>query len=456
MILLAIDWSAVGIKVLQFILSFSILVVLHELGHFLPARWFKCRVEKFYLFFNPWFSLFKKKIGDTEYGLGWIPFGGYVKISGMIDESMDKEQMNLPPQPWEFRSKPAWQRLIIMLGGVTVNVLLAFSIFIMIMWVWGDRYVPVANLKYGIYADSLARKIGLQDGDKILAVAGKPLERVGTTGSEIIMSEAKSITIDRNGQRMEVAIPPGFINQLNRNRLGGFTYVRYPMIVDSLVPGTKFEGPALQKGDTMLSFNNRPAYYFTDMGKILEDSSFKKLKNSPVEVSVLRNGKDTIRTKLVPVKEGRYGVLYKDMEDVLGYKQINYTFAQAIPAGIKKSVKTLRDYIRNLKLLFTSKEVKTEDSLGSVISITNVFPPVWDWQSFWTLTAIFSILLAFMNVLPIPALDGGHALFTLVEMITGRKPSDKFIEYAQMVGMILLFALMAYALGLDIFRMFRK
>ena len=456
MILLAIDWSAVGIKILQFILSFSILVVLHELGHFLPARWFKCRVEKFYLFFNPWFSLFKKKVGDTEYGLGWIPFGGYVKISGMIDESMDKEQMNLPPQPWEFRSKPAWQRLIIMLGGVTVNVLLAFTIFIMIMWVWGDRYVPIANLKYGVYADSLARRIGMQDGDKILAVAGKPLERVGTTGSEIIMSEAKSITIERNGQRMEIAIPPGFINQLNKNRLGGFTYVRYPLIVDSILPGEKFKGAPLQKGDTLLTFNDKPAYYFTDMVKVLDDPGFKKMKDLPVEVTVLRNGKDTIRTQLVPIKEGNYGVLYKDMEDVLGYKHIPYTFAQAIPAGIKKSAQTLTNYIRNLKLLFTSKEVKTEDSLGSVISITNVFPPVWDWQSFWTLTAIFSILLAFMNVLPIPALDGGHALFTLVEMITGRKPSDKFIEYAQMVGMILLFALMAYALGLDIFRMFRK
>jgi regulator of sigma E protease len=324
------------------------------------------------------------------------------------------------------------------------------------MWIWGDRYVPVANLKYGVYADTLARKIGIQDGDKILAVAGKPLERVGTTGSEIIMSEARSITIDRNGQRMEIAIPAGFISQLNRNRLQGFTYVRYPMIVDSLLPGAKFDGPVLEKGDTMLTFYNKPSYYFTDMGKILQDSNFKKQKDNPIEVTVLRNGKDTIHTKMVPDKKGGYGVLYKDMEDVLGYKQINYTLGAAIPAGVSKAMQRLSDYIRNLRLLFTSKEVKAEDSLGSVISITNVFPPVWDWQSFWTLTAIFSILLAFMNVLPIPALDGGHALFTLVEMITGRKPSDKFIEYAQMVGMILLFALMAYALGLDIFRIFRK
>ena len=452
MTLLAIDWSGVGVKILQFILSFSILVVLHELGHFLPARWFKCRVEKFYLFFNPWFSLFKKKIGETEYGLGWIPFGGYVKISGMIDESMDKDQLNQPPQPWEFRSKPAWQRLIIMLGGVTVNVILALVIFIMIMWVWGDRYVPAANLRYGVYADSLGRKIGMQDGDKIIAVAGKTVERQGTVGSEIIMNEAKSITIERNGQRMELAIPVGFIGQLNKNRLGGFTYVRYPLIVDTILPSAKFVQGNIQKGDTLIGINEHPVRWSTDM---IKDLSFDSLKGRNITLLMLRNGKDTVRSVVAYDEKGDNGVRYKTMEEILGSRQINYTFLEAIPAGIHRSVQTLTNYIRNLKLLFTSKEVKTQDSLGSVVSIANVFPSMWDWQSFWTLTAIFSILLAFMNVLPIPALDGGHALFTLVEMITGRKPSDKFIEYAQMVGMILLFALMAYALGLDIFRMFK-
>ena len=453
MILLAIDWSAVGIKILQFILSFSILVVLHEAGHFFPARWFKCRVEKFYLFFNPWFSLFKKKIGETEYGLGWIPFGGYVKISGMIDESMDKEQMNQPPQPYEFRSKPAWQRLIIMLGGVTVNVILALVIFIMIMWIWGERYIPMENLKYGVSVDSLATKIGMQEGDKILAVAGKPLKRVGTTGSDIIMNEAKSITIERNGQRMELAIPPGFISQLNKNRLGGFTYIKYQTVVDSVLKDAQFKGPALEKNDTLLTLAGKPAYWSVDWVRAMRYVDKNNL--TTVQVTALR-GNDTIRTSMTAVKNGSFHVYFKDPEDVLGYKHISYTLAQAIPAGVKKSVQTLTNYIRNLRLLFTSKEVKAEDSLGSVVSIANVFPPVWDWQAFWTLTAIFSILLAFMNVLPIPALDGGHALFTLVEMITGRKPSDKFIEYAQMVGMILLFALMAYALGLDIFRIFRK
>ena len=453
MILLAIDWSSVGIKVLQFILSFSILVVLHEAGHFFPARWFKCRVEKFYLFFNPWFSLFKKKIGETEYGLGWIPFGGYVKISGMIDESMDKEQMQQPAQPWEFRSKPAWQRLIIMLGGVTVNVLLAFVIFIMIMWVWGERYIPTANLKYGVYADSLGRKIGLQDGDKILGVAGRPVEKINLVGSDIIMNEAKSITIERNGQRLELPIPAGFIGQLNKNRLGGFYEIRYPMIVDTVTPETKILKGDVRKGDVLMAEDGHPLSYSSDL---LKDSTFIKLAgNKTVTMTFLRDGKDTVTALIQRSEKGGTRIGYRSPEKILGVRQIDYTFVQAIPAGIHKSFETLANYIRNLKLLFTSKEMKTQDSLGSVVSIASVFPGAWDWQSFWTLTGIFSILLAFMNVLPIPALDGGHALFTLVEMITGRKPSDKFIEYAQMVGMILLFGLMAYALGLDIFRLFK-
>jgi regulator of sigma E protease len=452
MLLLAIDWASVGSKVLQFILSFSILVLLHELGHFLTARWFKCRVEKFYLFFNPWFSLFKKKIGETEYGIGWVPLGGYVKISGMIDESMDKEQMQKPPQPWEFRSKPAWQRLIIMLAGVIVNVLLAFAIFIMIMWTWGDRYVPVANLKYGLYADSLGRRMGLQDGDNIIAVAGKPILRQGTVGSEIIMEEAKTVTADRHGKHIELSVPPGLIGQLNRNRLQGLAIVRYPLVVDSLLPNFKALQGDVRRGDTLIAVEGHPVQYITDLFK---DTTFDYLKDKSPRSFTFRRGNDTVRTRVVFDPKKGTGIHYKQIDDILGSVQINYTFLQAIPAGIHKSIETLSNYIRNLKLLFTSKEVKAQDSLGSVISIASVFPSTWDWQSFWTLTGIFSILLAFMNVLPIPALDGGHALFTLVEIVSGRKPSDKFIEYAQMVGMVLLFSLMAYALGLDIFHAFK-
>ena len=452
MVLLAIDWSSVGIKVVQFILSFSILVILHELGHFLPARWFKCRVEKFYLFFNPWFSLFKKKIGETEYGLGWIPFGGYVKISGMIDESMDKEQMDKPPQPWEFRSKPAWQRLIIMLGGVTVNVLLAFSIFIMIMWVWGDKYIPMSHLKYGLYADSLGRKMGMQDGDVVYAVAGKPIERLGSVGSEMIMDEAKTVTVIRHGDTVNLKVPPGVIGQLNKNRLQGMTLVRYPMIVDSALPKARVTQGNIQHNDTLINLDGHPVYYISDLFK---DSTFDHLKEKKSVALVFRRGNDTVHAVIDIDPKIGLPIHFKTMEDLLGSVHISYTFWQAIPAGVHKSVETLTNYIRNLKLLFTSKEVKAQDSLGSVISIASVFPSVWDWQSFWTLTGIFSILLAFMNVLPIPALDGGHALFTLVEMISGRKPSDKFIEYAQMVGMVLLFGIMIYALGLDIFHNFK-
>jgi len=456
MVLLAIEWAAVGVKVLQFILSFSILVVLHEAGHFFPARWFKCRVEKFYLFFNPWFSLFKKKIGDTEYGLGWIPFGGYVKISGMIDESMDKEQMALPPQPYEFRSKPAWQRLIIMLGGVTVNVLLAFVIFIMIMWVWGENYIPVSKMKYGLYVDSLGKKMGLQDGDNIIAVAGKPVEKYGSVGSEMIMNEAKNITIVRNGDTLNVPVPAGTIGQLNRNRLGGFASIRFPQVIDTVEKWAIFKSTErFHHGDTVVGLNGFPIRFITDQ---LDTNFRKQLKKTMVlNYTVVRNGHDTVTVTLQrnPDHDSTFGTRYLSPDSILGYTHIPYTLTQAIPAGIHKAGETLGNYIRNLKLLFTSKEVKAQDSLGSVISIAGIFPGLWDWESFWMLTGIFSILLAFMNVLPIPALDGGHALFTIYEMISGRKPSDKFIEYAQMVGMILLFGLMAYALGLDVFHLFK-
>jgi regulator of sigma E protease len=448
MILLAVNWSALFANIGQFILAFSILVVLHELGHMLPAKWFGCRVDKFYLFFNPWFSLFKKKVGETEYGLGWVPFGGYVKIAGMVDESMDKEQLKLPPQPYEFRSKPAWQRLIIMLGGVTVNVLLALVIFIMITWVWGDKYIPIQNVKYGVYSDTLGQRIGVQDGDKIIAVGGKKVEKVGTVGSEIIMSEAKSITIERNGQQHELAIPAGFIEQLNANRLNGFTYIRIPLIVDSVTKDAKITSGNVQKGDRLIGFNNQPVSFNTDLRDV-ED-----YKNKKAVLTLLRD-RDTVKTEVAFDKKGISGIMYKGSDDILGTNHIKYSFAEAIPAGVKRCFETLTKYVQNLKQLFTSKEVKVKDSLGSVLSIGGVFPGVWDWQSFWTLTGIFSIILAFMNVLPIPALDGGHALFTLYEMVTGRKPSDKFMEYAQMVGMVLLLGLMLYAFGLDIWRLFK-
>ncbi len=448
MSLLAIDWVSVGVKAAQFILSFSILVVLHELGHFLPARWFKCRVEKFYLFFNPWFSLWKKKIGDTEYGIGWVPFGGFVKISGMIDESMDKEQMKLPPQPWEFRAKPAWQRLIIMVGGVVVNILLAIVIFIGISWVWGDENLPVKNLKYGVYTDSLAKSIGIRDGDNIVAIDGKQIVNFGTLESEIVLKEVKQIQVLRDSQLVNLSVPEGFINKIIKNKkLGGLVYPRCPAIVDSVTKFAKFTKGNLQKGDRLIAINNQYFEYFNEFSKLR-----KPYMDSIVDLKVLR-GADTLDVRFF-INSKVVSMIFVQPADLLGTEIRKYSLLESIPLGFNRCWQTLDRYVTGLKQLFTGK-VAASDSLGSVISIGNTFPGVWDWERFWTLTGIFSIILAFMNILPIPALDGGHALFTIYEMITGRKPGDKFMEYAQMAGMILLLGLMAYALGLDFWRLFK-
>ena len=448
MTLLAIDWSSVAVKTGQFILSFSILVVLHEMGHYFPAKWFKCRVEKFYLFFNPYFSLWKKKIGETEYGLGWVPFGGYVKISGMVDESMDKEQLKKPAEPWEFRSKPAWQRLIIMIGGVFVNIVLAIVLFIMIMYVWGEEYLPAKNLTYGVYADTLATQMGIKDGDKIVSIDGKPLDNFGAIGAEIILGEATQLQVNRNGENINLAIPDNFIKKLNKNKLEGFLDVRVPTFVYSVTKSANFIEGKLEKGDQIIGFNNIPVPYFHQLNKYKSDK-----KNQVATLTVLRNN-DTAHVKVKLDDKGAIGFLAKGPGDLLGTTVKKYTLAESIPEGFNKCFETLGRYVTGLKQLFTGK-VNASDSLGSVISIGNTFPSLWDWQKFWTLTAIFSVILAFMNILPIPALDGGHALFTLVEMVSGRKPSDKFMEYAQMAGMVLLLGLMAYALGLDFWRLFK-
>ncbi len=449
MSLLAIDWVSVGVKSGQFILSFSILVVLHELGHFLPAKWFGCRVEKFYLFFNPWFSLWKKKKGETEYGLGWIPFGGYVKIAGMIDESMDKEQMKLPPEPWEFRSKPAWQRLIIMIGGVVVNILLAIVIFIGITWVWGDEQLPVKNLKYGVSVDSLAKSIGLQDGDNVVGMDGKIIENFGTIESEMVLTEAKRLQVVRNGQTMNIGIPVGFMKSIvKQKKFSGMLLPRYPVIVDSVSKSATITQGELLKGDTLIAINGQYFNYYHEFDIL------KKAKADSMVVLTAIRGNDTVYVKALVNEKGSIGFFQKNLLKILGTVTIKYGFIESIPIGVTRCVETLDRYVTGLKQLFTGK-VNASDSLGSVISIGNTFPGVWDWERFWTLTGIFSIVLAFMNILPIPALDGGHALFTLYEMISGRKPGDKFMEYAQMAGMILLMGLMAYALGLDFWRLFK-
>ncbi len=449
MYLAAIDLTVLATKTAQFILSFSIIVVLHELGHFIPARLFGARVEKFYLFFNPGFSLWKKKIGDTEYGLGWIPFGGYVKISGMIDESMDKEQMNKAPESYELRSKPAYQRLIVMLGGVIVNVILAIVIFIGIAWFWGDNFLPAKNLSYGIHPTEISKKMGLQDGDIIVGLDQKELKDFFELESKIVLEDAKTIQIKRGDSILSLAIPTTIAAELsNANNTTAFVLPLFPVIIDSIGKSAVVVEGSFQKNDTLLSINGESVQYQHEFIEVK-----KKYSDSLVTV-VAKRGMDTVTIRTLINNKAQLGLFVKLPMQLFKTVHQDYSFAEAIPTGIQRCFTTLDNYVTGIKQIFTGK-VNPNDSLGSLISIGNTFPSQWDWERFWTLTAVFSIVLGFMNVLPIPALDGGHALFILFEMITGRKPSDKFMEYAQIAGMILMFGLMLYALGLDFWRLFK-
>ena len=449
MYLAAIDLTVLATKTAQFILSFSIIVVLHELGHFIPARLFGARVEKFYLFFNPGFSLWKKKIGDTEYGLGWIPFGGYVKISGMIDESMDKEQMNKAPESFELRSKPAYQRLIVMLGGVIVNVILAIVIFIGIAWFWGDDFLPAKNLSYGIHPTEISKKMGLQDGDIIVGLDQKELKDFFELESKIVLEDAKTIQVKRGDSLLSLSIPTTVAAELsNANNATAFVLPLFPVIVDSIGKSAVMVEGSFQKNDTLLSINGESVKYQHEFIEVK-----KKYSDSLVTV-IAKRGLDTVTVRTLINNKAQLGLFVKLPMQLFKTVHQAYSFAEAIPTGIQRCFTTLDNYVTGIKQIFTGK-VNPNDSLGSLISIGNTFPSQWDWERFWTLTAVFSIVLGFMNVLPIPALDGGHALFILFEMITGRKPSDKFMEYAQIAGMVLMFGLMLYALGLDFWRLFK-
>jgi len=443
------------IKASQFILSLSLLIVLHELGHFIPAKLFKIKVEKFYLFFDYKFSIFKKKIGDTVYGIGWIPLGGYVKISGMIDESMDTEQMALPPQPWEFRSKPAWQRLIIMLGGVFVNFVLGIFIYIMLMWVYGERYLPNENVKDGVWVtNQLAKNLGLQTGDKVLTVDGQKVKKFRGLALEFI--NGNTYQIERDGVVLDKEIPEDFISQLmdRKKEAGAFLSPRLPFIIAEISEDSPNIDADLQAKDIVTAINGSAIKYFDEVQNKLDT-----FKNQDISITVKRGNE----IKDIPVKitnEGKLGVgfLQLPMTDLekLGYFELadfEYSFLEAIPAGWHKSVKTITDYMKQLKKIF-NPSTGAYKGLGGFISIGSIFPSEWSAQAFWEITAFLSIILGFMNLLPIPALDGGHVVFTLWEMITGRKPGDKFLEYAQVVGFILLIALLLFANGNDIFRLF--
>jgi len=449
MYILAVDLIGVGVKTAQFILSFSILVVLHELGHFIPARLFKTRVEKFYLFFNPGFSLWKKKIGETEYGIGWIPFGGYVKISGMIDESLDKEQMKLPPENWELRSKPAYQRLIVMLGGVFVNVVLAIVIFIGLSFYWGEDTLPAKNVIYGVHPSELASNMGIKEGDIIVSLDQKELENFDALEGKLILTNPKTLQVKRGDSLVSLSIPATLSSAIAKfKKTAPFVTPRIPVVVDSVGKSAVILNGAINKDDTLLKMNNESIQYQFEFLEVK-----KKFADSIVLITAKR-GNDTVLIKTLINGSGQLGLFVKLPYALFETVHKNYNFLEAIPEGAHRCYITLDNYITGIKQIFTGK-VNPNDSLGSLISIGNTFPSTWDWEKFWTLTAIFSIILAFMNVLPIPALDGGHALFILIEMITGRKPSDKFMEYAQIVGMLIMFGLMFYALGLDFWRLFK-
>ena len=439
------------VKALQLILSLSILVLVHEFGHFIFARIFKVRVEKFYLFFDPWFSIFKfkPKNSDTEYGVGWLPLGGYCKISGMIDESMDKEAMAQPPKPYEFRSKPAGQRLMIMVAGVLFNFLLALFIYSMVLFTWGDTFLPLKNVKAGMDYSETFHNVGFQDGDILLKADDTELERFGEDCFRRVLN-AQTVTVLRGGVETVIPIPEDMAQRVMRDKKGFASY-RFPMVVRELGKTESGESPAavagLQPGDSIVSINGIVTPSFYEVGEVLAQN-----KDKDVLVGFYRAGIPqtlTLHTDTAG-KMGIYSVSPFDMYQTVTRK---YGFFESFPAGVMLGVNTLKGYVSDMKYVFTKEGAS---SLGGFGTIGSLFPAEWDWHSFWMKTAFLSIILAFMNILPIPALDGGHVMFLLYEVIARRKPSDKFLEYAQVTGMFLLFALLIYANGNDIFRFFFK
>ena len=440
------------ITALQLLLSLSILVVLHELGHFSAAKWFKTKVEKFYLFFNPGFSLYKKQIGETEYGVGWLPLGGYVKIAGMIDESFDTEQMKEEPKPWEFRSKPAWQRLIIMIGGVFVNFILGIFLFAMILFVWGDSYIDPASLKHGVAVTELGHSIGLRDGDSILKVGDRDFDKFngGIIVKEIVINGAREIVVQRNGNTHTIEVPSTAIAELTKyeNSKDGLISARYPYEISEVNDEGPGDKAGILVGDKIIAVNGEPTPYVHQITKALAADS-----NNPISITVQRDGSPM--EFQVHREDNRVGIVTSSLDKYVDLKKQKYSLASALPAGWDKSITFITDQIKAFGQMFSGK-IKASESLGSFITIGKMFGPSWDWERFWTMTASLSLLLAFINLLPIPALDGGYVMFLLIESITGKKIPDKFMEIATMAGFFLLMLLMTYALGLDVFRHFFK
>jgi len=441
----------IAIKLSQFLLSLSILIILHELGHFIPAKLFKTRVEKFYLFFDVKYSLLKKKIGETEYGIGWLPLGGYVKISGMIDESMDTEQMAQEPQPWEFRSKPAWQRLIIMLGGVTVNFILAFIIYIGMTFFYGEQYIANSEVKNGVWiTNPVVEKAGLKTGDKLISIDGEKVTRFYESNEKLLLS--KEIIVERNGKEEKVHFPVNFIDQLMKGKKASLVELRVPFIVAAIQPGSQNK-EVLKVRDVITSFNGKPVQFADEVIHAIDS-----LKGKTIPVTIQRDGKE-LAANLKVSDSAKLGIQYAfrlpyhDIEKLGLYKisKEEYGFFESIPVGIDRGFAQLSSYGKQLKAIF-SPSTGAYKGVGGFAAIFNIFPNTWSWEAFWSITALLSIMLGVMNLLPIPALDGGHVMFLLYEMISGRKPSDKFLERAQMVGFVLLISLLLFANGNDIYK----
>jgi regulator of sigma E protease len=428
-------------KGIQLLLSLSILIVLHELGHFIPAKIFKTRVEKFFLFFDVKFALFKRKFGDTVYGIGWLPLGGYVKISGMIDESMDKEQMEQPPQPWEFRTKPAWQRLIIMLGGVTVNLILGFLIYMMILFVWGKNTLPNSAMPLGMGVSPLAKEIGFEKGDQILTVDGKPLEVSLDINKMLLIRSVQEVEVERsNGRKVTLAIPENIGDRMFSSGQMSILYPRFPAEIDSVLTNENAYKAGFKAGDQIIAANN---IVIEDWGQLRE---FNSDRADQTVQYVVKRGRDKDTLSLRLDADGKMGIFPRSSIKI---SQVELSLGESIVEGFSYGYWTLYDYVAQFKYVFTKKGAS---QLGGFGAIGSLFPDSWDWRAFWASTAFISIILAFMNLLPIPALDGGHVMFLLYEMISGRKPNDKFMEYAQMLGFFLLLALVIYANGNDLFR----
>jgi regulator of sigma E protease len=445
----------VVIQIGQLLLSLSILIILHELGHFIFARLFNTRVEKFYLFFDPWFSIFKIKKGDTEYGIGWLPLGGYVKISGMIDESMDREQLKQPPQPWEFRSKPSGQRLLIMLGGVLVNLILGFLIYSAVLYTWGEKFLPNKNLTHGIWCvDSTALDIGFRNGDKIISINDYEPQRYEDIFREIIFGG--NVKVLRENKVDSFYVPTDFVGSLVKERNMMLFYPRVPFIIREIPDTSINKSSGLMAKDQLISINNIPVQFYDEYLTIADT-----LSPGIFSARVLRDGNPVdINLTLTPQKKLEVVTLIPSFDELekLGMYTLEtrtFSFFEAIPAGFKLAGSQLSFYIKQFKLIFDFK-TGAYKGLGGFGTIGGLFPKDWSWEAFWEITAFLSLILAFMNVLPIPALDGGHVMFLLYEIVTRRKPSEKFMEYAQIVGMVIIIGLLVFANTNDIVRGIEK